>query len=84
VQAEARLVEQPWGTRLTLEASGLTAGTTYGAWLERADGSRVGAGTFRAETGRVVVTLTAALPLAEAEPSASARSTAPTCSAPLG
>ena len=65
VRAQARLAEQPWGTSVTIEASGLSVGTTYGAWLERADGSRVVAGTFRADTDRVLVTLAAAIPLAE-------------------
>jgi hypothetical protein len=50
---------------VTLDLRGLTPGTTYGAWLERADGSRVLAGTFRADRPRVELTLTAALPLAE-------------------
>jgi hypothetical protein len=65
ISADARLVERSWGTSVTINANGLSPGITYGAWLERADGSRVPAGTFRAETDRVVVTLAAALPLDE-------------------
>ena len=67
VTGQARLVEQPWGTRVTLELAGLSPGTSYGAWLERADGTRILAGTFRADGDRVVITLSAALPLPEGQ-----------------
>jgi hypothetical protein len=62
---EAGLVERSWGTHVTLELEGLTPGTDYGAWLERADGSRVLAGTFRADGTSIRLTLGAALPLDE-------------------
>jgi hypothetical protein len=62
---QASLSERSFGTRVTLDLRGLTPGTTYGAWLERADGSRVLAGTFRADSPSLELTLTAALPLDE-------------------
>jgi len=62
---EAALAERSWGTHVTLELEGLTPGTDYGAWLERADGSRVLAGTFRAQEPTIQLTLSAALPLDE-------------------
>lgn len=68
VSATAALDERSWGTRIDLDVRGLTPGETYGAWLERPDGSRVGAGTFRpGADGRVAVVLTAGLPLGETD-----------------
>jgi hypothetical protein len=60
---DADLAERSWGTSVTLDLDGLTPGTAYVAWLERPDGSRVPAGSFRAEGSTVRLTLAAALPL---------------------
>lgn len=62
VVASASLEGRPWGTEIRLEAEGLAPGQVQNVWLERADGSRVPAGTFTAVEGRQVhVTLAAAL-----------------------
>jgi hypothetical protein len=67
VRAEVELVAKPWGTEIHLEASGLDPGQGHGVWLERADGSRVPAGTFVAVAGRTVkVVLAGGVPRAEA------------------
>jgi hypothetical protein len=51
-----------WGTEIHLRAEGFTPGQQYNVWLERADGSRVGAGTFTGVTHPpVIVTLSSAL-----------------------
>lgn len=47
VSASAVLQERRWGTAIELEVRGLDAGTVYGVWLERREGGRVPAGTFR-------------------------------------
>ncbi len=62
VVATATLDARPWGTQIRLDAEGLAPGQVQNVWLERADGSRVPAGTFTAVEGRQVhVTLAAAL-----------------------
>lgn len=62
VVATATLEARPWGTQIRLDAEGLAPGQVQNVWLERADGSRVPAGTFTAVEGRQVhVTLAAAL-----------------------
>jgi len=62
VLARATLEARPWGTQIRLDAEGLAPGQVQNVWLERADGSRVPAGTFTAVEGRQVhVTLAAAL-----------------------
>ena len=62
VLATATLEARPWGTQIRLDAEGLAPGQVQNVWLERADGSRVPAGTFTAVEGRQVhVTLAAAL-----------------------
>jgi len=56
------LETRSWGTEIHLQADGFTPGQQYNVWLERADGTRVGAGTFTGVTHRpVVVTLSSAL-----------------------
>lgn len=54
VHATAAVMAKPWGTELRLDATGLVPGELHGVWLERADGSRVPAGTFVAVAGRTV------------------------------
>jgi hypothetical protein len=63
----ARLVAHDEGTEVRLAAKGLDDGDTYWLWLTGPDGHRVGAGTFRGTGADVHVTLTAALPLDQAE-----------------
>jgi anti-sigma-K factor RskA len=63
----ARLLSHDEGTEVRLAAKGLDDGDTYWLWLTGPDGNRVGAGTFRGTGEDVHVTLTAALPLEEAE-----------------
>lgn len=67
VEASAYLGERPWGVEVSLRVRGLPANEEYAVWLERADGSRVPAGTFVAVAdGGIQVTLAAALPREEA------------------
>lgn len=46
MHGDATLRAETWGTQIEISASGLTPGQRYLVWLERADGSRVGAGSF--------------------------------------
>ena len=62
VDGAVTFVNRSWGTEIHLEATGFTPGQQYNVWMERADGTRVGAGTFTGITGaRVSVTLASAL-----------------------
>jgi anti-sigma-K factor RskA len=62
VNGDVALDARSWGTEIHLRGDGFTPGQQYNVWLERADGSRVGAGTFTGVTHRqVVVTLSSAL-----------------------
>ncbi len=62
VDGAITFVNRSWGTEIHLQATGLTPGQQYNVWMERADGSRVAAGTFTGITGaRVSVTLASAL-----------------------
>ncbi len=46
VSGSVRLTDRDWGTQVSLEARGLPADRRLVLWLERADGTRVPAGTF--------------------------------------
>jgi hypothetical protein len=60
--ARAVLDDRSWGTAIELDAWGLEPDKTYGAWLARADGQRVPAGSFRPDRdGRARLDLGAAL-----------------------
>jgi hypothetical protein len=62
VDGAVTFVNRSWGTEIHLQATGFTPGQQYNVWMERADGSRVAAGTFTGITGRrVSVTLASAL-----------------------
>ena len=62
VDGAVTFVNRSWGTEIHLEATGFTPGQQYNVWMERADGTRVAAGTFTGITGaRVRVTLASAL-----------------------
>ena len=62
VDGAVTFVSRSWGTEIHLQAAGFTPGQQYNVWMERADGSRVAAGTFTGITGaRVRVTLASAL-----------------------
>jgi anti-sigma-K factor RskA len=62
VDGVATFETKTWGTEIHLRARGFTPGQQYNVWLERADGSRVGAGTFTGVTHPpVIVTLSSAL-----------------------
>jgi len=67
VHAEAGVQTRPWGTQITVDATGLPAGQTNTVWLERADGTHVAAGTFTGVANRTVhVVLAAGLPRRQA------------------
>jgi hypothetical protein len=62
VDGAVTFVNHSWGTEIHLQATGFTPGQQYNVWMERADGTRVAAGTFTGTTGaRVSVTLASAL-----------------------
>lgn len=66
VSATAQLEEQPSGTTIDLTVRGLEPGEVYGVWLERLEGGRLPAGSFRPnDDGTAHVTLTNALPLTD-------------------
>lgn len=65
--AEAVVEPKPWGTQIELLVAGLPEDATYFAWLERSDGERVPAGTFRGVRDReLTVVLASALPFGQA------------------
>ena len=65
--AEALVEPRPWGTRIELVVAGLPGDATYRVWLERPDGERVPAGTFRGVRDReLTVVLASALPVGQA------------------
>jgi len=67
VHGNATLEAREWGTQIRLAVTGVTPGQRYNVWLERADGSRVGAGTFLGiRNKQIKVVLASALPSAEA------------------
>jgi hypothetical protein len=67
VHGDATLQPQAWGTQIHLAITGSTPGQRYNVWLERADGSRVGAGTYTGvRNSPISVVLSSALPAAEA------------------
>lgn len=67
ITATATLQGRAWGTQVQLSVAGLGDGVEHALWLERADGSRVPAGTFTADGARTLtVTMAAALPAADA------------------
>jgi hypothetical protein len=67
VHGGATLQAQSWGTQISLDVEGFTPGERYGVWLERADGSRVGAGTFTGvRNTQITVALSSALASSEA------------------
>ncbi len=67
VHGDATLQARDWGTQIHLAVSGVTPGQRYNVWLERADGSRVGAGTFiGVRNQQINVVLASALASAEA------------------
>jgi anti-sigma factor RsiW len=62
VDGVVALESRSWGTEIHLRAEGFPPGQQYNVWLERADGTRVGAGTFTGVTHPpVIVTLSSAL-----------------------
>jgi anti-sigma factor RsiW len=64
---EAVLAPAAPGTEVALKATGLHPGTVYALWLGQADGSKVAAGTFRADAdGKVDTDLMSALPRSRA------------------
>ncbi|HEX3090423.1 MAG TPA: anti-sigma factor [Ilumatobacteraceae bacterium] len=67
VRGDATLQSQEWGTEIHLAVTGVTPGQRYNVWLERADGSRVGAGTFIGIRNKpITVVLSSALAAGEA------------------
>lgn len=60
------LSERGWGTAIELEVSGLRPEQTYGVWLERREGGRLPAGSFRPDDdGTVTISLGSALDLSD-------------------
>lgn len=60
------LSERGWGTAIKLEVSGLRPEQTYGVWLERREGGRLPAGSFRPDDdGTVQISLSSALDLSD-------------------
>ena len=67
MQGDATLQGWAWGTQIHLSVTSATPGQRYNVWLERADGSRVGAGTFIGVRNRqITVVLASAVPSSEA------------------
>ena len=67
LDGQVTLDARSWGTEIHLEGAGFTPGAQYNVWLERADGDRVGAGTFTGVRQRsVAVVLASALPADQA------------------
>jgi hypothetical protein len=65
VSGSAVVTPRDWGTAIDLTVAGLDPAETYGAWMERTDGGRVGVGTFRPTTTAAVrVALSTSQPLA--------------------
>ncbi|MGW5682161.1 anti-sigma factor family protein [Nonomuraea sp. NPDC003754] len=61
MQITAELAARQWGTAVNLQVSGLDNGQRYLVWLERADGSRVPAGSFTARGAGATMELSAAV-----------------------
>lgn len=61
MQISAELDARQWGTAVNLKVSGLENGQRYLVWLERADGSRVPAGSFTARGTGSAMELSAAV-----------------------
>lgn len=66
VAATAELRDWGWGTQMYLTISGLESDQRLAVWLERPDGSRVSAGTFRTTGGELRMTLGAGASTADA------------------
>jgi hypothetical protein len=67
MRGNATLQGWAWGTEIHLSVTGATPGKRYNVWLERADGGRVGAGTFIGVRNRpITVVLASAVPSSEA------------------
>lgn len=67
MQGDATLQSRSWGTQIELAVAGFIPGQHYSVWLEKADGSRVGAGTFiGVRNARITIALSSALPASEA------------------
>ena len=67
VRGDATLQTWAWDTQIQLAASGFVPGQRYSVWLERSDGSRVGAGSFiGVRSSQISVSLSSALPSSEA------------------
>jgi len=64
----ATVAPRAWGTAITVSVRGARAGIPCVVWLERADGTRVSAGSFRYvdRPQGIRVTLAAALPRSDA------------------
>jgi anti-sigma factor RsiW len=57
-KANARIVEQSWGTEIHLDVAGLSGRQTV--WFEQPDGTRASAGSFEANGGEVQLVLSTA------------------------
>ena len=67
VRGDATLQAQAWGTQIHLAVTGFVPGQHYSVWLERSDGSRVGAGSFiGVRNSPITVSLSSALAATEA------------------
>ena len=67
VDASARVENRAWGTGISLDVAGLPQGRTYNVWLQRADGSRMNAGSFIAGGDKTMsMQLAVGLPMSDA------------------
>ncbi|TQC41619.1 anti-sigma factor [Rhodococcus sp. WS4] len=67
VEASARVENRAWGTGISLDVTGLPQGHTYNVWLQRADGSRMNAGSFIAGGDKTMsMELAVGLPMSDA------------------
>jgi anti-sigma factor RsiW len=67
LSGNAALLSKSWGTEIAMEVT-VHDGSLYNVWLERSDGSRVPAGSFRGlNDRRLRVTLASSLDLSETE-----------------
>ncbi len=67
VSGDATLEARSWGTQIRLAVTGFVPGQHYNVWLERSDGTRVGAGSFiGVRDSQITVALSSALQSSEA------------------
>jgi hypothetical protein len=67
IHGDATLETRAWGTQIQLALSGFIPGQHYSVWLEKVDGTHVGAGSFiGVRNSQINIVLSSALPSSEA------------------